>query len=277
MGVIMTTPPFSHLDPGRPGLAALLGPPDPRDIYLAPHSDDVCFSIGALAASRRAGTLLTVFSVSRYLADARAALRASVLDVTRRRMAEDTEFARRVGLSARWLGLSEAPIRGEMPFDDAPIAPAVQASREALLAALIGPTLGQRAARRPWLFCPLGVGAHRDHRTVRAIVLSAFGTLAVRYRIGFYEDLHYAADLEARRKALEGLSTHAPALAMTRLRHDLSQDVVRRKMALLGLHASQLPAGWATVERFTPALPMLSGVPHEAVWVVQSDIAQASG
>jgi len=42
------------------------------DIYLQPHSDDVCFSLGALAHRRRRGLLLTVFSIAHMLLHVRA-------------------------------------------------------------------------------------------------------------------------------------------------------------------------------------------------------------
>ena len=39
----------------------------PMDLYLSPHCDDICFSLGALAHRRQAGTLLTILPISGYV------------------------------------------------------------------------------------------------------------------------------------------------------------------------------------------------------------------
>ena len=39
----------------------------PLDLYLSPHCDDICFSLGAMAHRRRAGTLLTILPISGYV------------------------------------------------------------------------------------------------------------------------------------------------------------------------------------------------------------------
>lgn len=273
----MGTTPINYCDPGLPDLHKVLGPPDPRDVYLAPHSDDICFSLGALAAARRAGTLLTVFSQSRFMQDAEAARAAGVPGVTRLRMAEDAEFARRAGLQARWLGLPEAQVRGVPIFGDARIDTLQRQLAAILLRALKGPTIGMRALPRPWLFCPLGIGRHRDHLAVRGAVLSLLAELNQHYRVGFYEDLFYAADCEARRRVIDQPDGPLRGLALLRRRHDLRSGESELKESLLRIHRSQLPDGKDRIADFTPSVPGLEAVPHEAVWVFQSDLDHSPG
>src|SRR5262249_47796818 len=68
------------------------------DVYLQPHSDDICFSLGAFAWRRYHGILLTAFPISGYVALDPDATRPSADWVTRTRIAEDRAFAEQCGL-----------------------------------------------------------------------------------------------------------------------------------------------------------------------------------
>src|SRR5581483_6631685 len=88
------------------------------DVYVSPHSDDICFSLGAFARKRRSGILVTVFPNSAYLAPRPDRLSpASCEDVTRTRMSEDLAFAAACNLVARFLALGCASFYGKHPFD----------------------------------------------------------------------------------------------------------------------------------------------------------------
>jgi hypothetical protein len=92
----------------------------PMDLYLSPHSDDICYSLGALAHRRKAGTLLTILPLSGYLPRRDEVPRPPAEQVTRERMAEDARFAAPCNLQLRFLELGCATYLGhgsnELPW-----------------------------------------------------------------------------------------------------------------------------------------------------------------
>ena len=89
-----------------------------QDVYLAPHSDDIAFSLGQFAKARGQGRLVTVFSRSHFtLRPGLAGL--SVEEVTQMRLAEERRFADVCGLASTPFDLLEAPLRGQPPMDHA--------------------------------------------------------------------------------------------------------------------------------------------------------------
>ena len=90
-------------------------------IYLSPHHDDVCFSLGHLAC-QTGGTLLNAFTISHYTAapvDLPQGRDARIGFVSDLRRQEDLRFAETAGLSRHDLRLSEPPVLGLKPFDPA--------------------------------------------------------------------------------------------------------------------------------------------------------------
>lgn len=93
--------------------------PSASDIYLSPHSDDICFSLGALAKARAQGILLTVFPVSGCTAATHLDKASKTGKVTEMRMAEDAEFARHCKLTPGYLDFDDGPTAGFRAFDPA--------------------------------------------------------------------------------------------------------------------------------------------------------------
>lgn len=261
----------AHDDPLLPGA------PDPGDVYLAPHSDDVCFSLGAFVHARQAGTLLTVFPRSGYHVPAAPGAPASIEEVARMRVAEDARFARACGLRAAYLGFTAAGARGgEQPFDAHRAPEVAERITRPLLAALVGPTIGRVPGAGPLLACPAGIGGHVDHVAVRLVVLRHLRLLEPWYRIGFYEDLHYASDARRRAAGLEALRQALPGRRLLRCVAPLDAGAQSLKMRLVALHASQLTERLRAPHAFTPATPRPSA-PHEALWMLQPARHQSSG
>lgn len=214
------------------------------DLYLAPHFDDICFSLGAYVRRRRRGILLTLFSISRYVArpdelQIKASERTAAISALR--LAEDLAFARQVGLRQLTAGLDEAPVRGREPFDtDKAAADAILLDRQ-VIDAIFAAAPERAAGPRPWLYCPMGIGGHVDHVAVLTIVLKHYEALRASYRIAFYEDLHYAsawtlrvAGLDAARRRPATLSGARRALEASALapRHRRSPRQARPRFAL---------------------------------------------
>jgi LmbE family N-acetylglucosaminyl deacetylase len=254
---------------------AFLDRPDPGDVYLAPHPDDVCFSVGALASERGKGTLVTVFPVTPYRATRQGGGPEGLRAVTCLRMAEDRAFATACGLEPAILPLPDAAARGVAPFDAGDAEALSRRIERPLMRALMGPTLGRRPEPRPWLFCPAGIGGHVDHLAVLACALRHVPLLQRHYRIAFYEDLHYARDAAVRERGLALLASRCQR-ALVRLAHPMDGAAQARKMALVHLYGSQLTPDLAAIGAFTPAFGPQPR-PHEAIWVFQDDRHQRPG
>lgn len=224
-------------------------------VYLSPHYDDICFSLGMTAQRRGGGQLVNVFTTSNYL-DGKLAPAEQVTPI---RDAEDRAFAEASGLERHNLGLAEATVEGFHPFDLAGIEKEV----DALEQPLIGLLQGMAATK---IYCPLGVGRHRNHLSVFLAVVKSFATLREKATIYFYEDLPYASCPAPRMEALKRFAYYFPNNSVSRQATILKPDETAKKMALVGLYKSQHPQG-IRQEEFSPADPQ-TPVPHEGYWEV---------
>ena len=154
-------------------------------IYLQPHSDDVCFSLGAFAYRRHCGILLTIFPISAYVALRRANTRRTAEWVTKVRIAEDRAFAEACGLNSQLLELRDAALFGHQPFDLGWVEENLQRIKLPVLNALLTPPPNMPLHGRPG-FCARGwnFSGHVDHVAIRMLVKSklrsAFATLPYR-------------------------------------------------------------------------------------------------
>ncbi len=248
--------------------SAGLGIPNPRDVFISPHSDDVCFSLAGLAHLRQAGRLLNVFSISPYTAERHQQHSDNTRGVTRRRCAEDGLFAQACGLTLESLEFKDAMARHEHPFD-ARHSEGISRQIEAkLLASLVGPMLGLAPINKPWMFVPSGIGGHVDHLAVLIVILRHMSVLAKVYRIAFYEDLFYASHAMSRQHAISALKASLKARQLNRLHLSLDLKMQALKLELVQIYASQLTDNLKTIKAFTPA-ENEQAVPHEALWVLQ--------
>jgi len=240
------------------------GDVSPRDIYLQPHSDDICFSLGAFAHKRHCGILLTVFAVSAYVPLRPGAARAAAETVTKTRQAEDKAFAEACGLSTEDLDLKDAALMGQQTSNQGWADENLQRIKSPLLDVLVGAPAEKSLQVRPWLFCPSGIGGHVDHVAVRMLVHQNYDVISQRYRIGFYEDLYYASSAAARMVGIGNLFHAMRDRKLHRHVFPLGDDVAK-KVALIQLYSSQFLTLPQTLEQFTPALEP-PNAPHEAIW-----------
>jgi LmbE family N-acetylglucosaminyl deacetylase len=238
--------------------------PSPLDLYLSPHSDDICFSLGALAHKRHIGTLLTILPISNYALTLPDRARPSADDVTRARKAEDMAFARSCGLTAGFLDLRCIRHLGRSSRDLGWVEENAQRIEPVLIKAINDHAAPIKPGLRPWLFCPGGIGGHIDHVAVRIVVARNFDRLARRYRIGFYEDLHYASQALVRAMGLAALLEGLPGRTLQRHAWPL-RELAGTKLALIGLYPSQFNEPPQSLGDFTPYVGTASE-PHEAIW-----------
>lgn len=166
-----------------------------RVLFVAPHPDDVCFSVGALAAETSVSKhLVSVFSESAWSEPSWTGGRDSD-SVTAAKRSEDCEFATACGLEPHFIGLPDPSVR-RPPSPKGPVHHCRMKSKDdpALIAAA-EEGLGRLLDQRPFdlVVGPLGVGRHRDHvlcnRAVRAAAHKR------RIPVAYYEDLPYSQKL----------------------------------------------------------------------------------
>jgi len=254
-----TAPVNSAVEAPRLSLEVVMD--ESEHIFVSPHRDDVCFSMGGLAAAV-GGHLINVFTQSQYTVGTENDFSLSTVQwVTQVRRQEDWAFIQECRLRETDLQWPEAPLRGYAPFDGHERDGEASKLEPELVRTLdtLGNTLG---ARSLWLFAPMAIGHHRDHLIVRDIVLRNIEHLQQRYHIAFYEDLHYASRREHRIHGIDDFVT-ATAGAFSRTVLPLG-ELAARKLFLIQRYASQfetLPTG---LEQFTPA--DAESRPHEAIW-----------
>jgi hypothetical protein len=237
-------------------------------IYLAPHHDDVCFSVGELA-SQTGGALLNAFTISRYVAapvDLPDEPDAQVALISNLRRQEDLRFTGAAGLARHDLGLSEPPVLGLKPFDLSGIADEVRHLSARLIPLLLDLLPRGGDPRRAALYCPMGIGGHRNHLSMLLAVRGAYPALAQRCAIFLYEDLHYASNARARQQGLALVAKVFAGAELSPIVMALDPLATERKMRLVSLYASQ-HAQPPQLTDFTPASGLSPG-PHEIVWRV---------
>ncbi len=237
-------------------------------VFLQPHRDDTCFSLGAFAAGQRGSLMITICTVSSWVHPEAVRVRLSQQDVTALRRAEDKAFADDAGLALQDLGLLEAPLLGWSPWDLSRTKDNQRRVEGPLMAALARIAQAQPAGDRPWLFCPAGIGGHIDHLAVRNTLLLHWAQLAQQFRIAFYEDLHYASRFRTRRDGLAGLFSATRGRNLSRWVHLLDDGSITRKCGLIAHYGSQIARAPADLCDYSPSTFPRSA-PHEAIWTVE--------
>ena len=157
-----------------------------RIAVLSPHRDDAVFSIGRwMRRWISVGVSVTVWNV--YTRTNYGPWLAPGGDVTTGRAFEDKSALRKVASSieTRSASLLDAPLRLQrdvsrvMQQDARAVRPCDVAQVRQLIARVKGDLI----------IAPLGLGGHIDHLTVREAATETFPET----RLGFYEDLPYAA------------------------------------------------------------------------------------
>jgi hypothetical protein len=237
-------------------------------VYLSPHNDDVCFSIGHIA-SRFRGDLVNLFTRSCYVAvdielPSNEEERIEVISQLRRQ--EDQRFTEATGLVRHDLGLSEPALIGYGPFDLRDVETEADALSERLIPFLSSMLPGEGDPSAASLYCPMGIGGHRNHLSTLLAVRNACDDLSRRCTVFLYEDLPYAHDPRARQDGLRRAANLFVGVRFSSIVMALSADESERKMGLINLYASQHPHVPRIVD-FTPASRRASGL-HEIVWKV---------
>lgn len=201
----------------------------PLALFVSPHPDDVCFSLGALVSRLAVEKhLLTVFSRSAWAAPSWRGPR-TVDEVSAARTSEDARFCAALGLTYHAFALPDASVRS-------PGKPRAASGDEGELRLRAEGHLRELARANAFhlLFVPLGLGAHPDHLVSRLAaerVAAETGSGLV-----FYEDLPYAS-----KQSFLGIERHVKsAIGCPRSTVYGGQVLLAEKLRLAALYESQI-------------------------------------
>jgi hypothetical protein len=227
-----------------------------HDLYLSPHFDDICFSLGAFASRRRQGILLTFFSnsihVAKHTDNPGRAIGNRLAVVSTLRRDEDLAFAQKVGLHQVVAGLDEATFRGRGSWDTEKSADDAVLLNHSVMNAIAAAVQSRPIRPRPWLYCPMGIGGHVDHLSILRIIIENYHVLQAAFRIAFYEDLHYASNWRARVIGLARFHNLVAPLTPRRFMHLVGD--AQHKLKLINLYRTQFAHLPTSIRRFTPQL-----------------------
>lgn len=231
-------------------------------VVLSPHSDDACFSLGRMLEMNPGSVLFNLYTRSDFTGSGRIHPEVA----TRLRRAEDAAFASRLGLQVEDLALPEALLRGRASFD----LHGIEGDASELAHVLCPRLLDMGAAAGPHrvdLFCPLGVGGHRDHVATLMAIVENLAALAEHFRISFYEDLPYASDPSKREIATARLKAWLAPRVMARKVLAFDEGQFAGKLELARLYRSQISIILDSAQLIPAASP--APAPHEAWWTLE--------
>ncbi len=227
-------------------------------VVLSPHFDDACLSLGGVLCALHGATLVNIFTRSLWLPQSPNE-RATEEQVRAIRESEDRAFAAHCGLARHDLQVRDPGAQGRNSLDLLHLEQDVADATPALLRKL-DELAGEE---RSFLFCPMGIGRHVNHRATAEIVLRHLEPIRQKYDLLFYEDLPYAANPYRR---LGGLGRVRRRLRGSALRRQVFLLDWPEKEALIGLYPSQFPPP-PSRRQFRPAALWPLGF-HEAFWSI---------
>jgi LmbE family N-acetylglucosaminyl deacetylase len=224
-------------------------------VALAPHPDDVAFSIGGLVgalALTRAACVVTVCGPATWAPGLPPG--TAPAEIAAIRDEEDERWCRLIGARRVALGFSDSSLRGfddDTELTDPPDAAAGEIGR-AVRSTLL-------ACAAACVLCPMALGGHVDHRIVRDAAVGAVGPHG---RIAFYEDLPYAVGLPEDAIAAAARTLGAPTPVVIPLAQGIGA-----KLAIAAQYRSQLrPCDERDIELHARAVGGRTG-PAERIWL----------
>lgn len=156
-------------------------------VVLSPHLDDAAFSVGAclLSGLFPRASVINIYSRSGYRIDSLG----EESEVTHRRMQEDREAMRLLGIAASYWGFPDTSLKPEYPDEPSYLNPAADPKSDKSYSAVSERIADVVRTRRAALFLsPLGLGYHIEHRIVAEV---CHGFLQEGMFVAFYEDGSY--------------------------------------------------------------------------------------
>jgi hypothetical protein len=237
-------------------------------LYLSPHHDDVCFSIGHIAR-QQGGDLINLFTRSEYavapipLPTERL---ARIEAVSRIRRDEDVRYCQACGLSRHDLQLSEPSLFGIGSRDSRDLEDEIASLSTRLLAFLEKRLSAVNDSGAIALYCPMGIGGHRNHLSTLMTIRKNIDLIQRTCTVFLYEDLHYASDPAIRKAGIKRAKTIFKGRRLNRFVTRLPWAAVQQKMEDVGIYLSQ-HLHPPEITKYIPA-SNVAPVVHESIWKV---------
>ena len=208
-----------------------------RRVYLSPHYDDICFSLGSFVESHPGGTIINLFTRGDHLAGRPSngvPEEEEIARVQRLRRQEDEAFARSRDLTQIDLGLDEPMVRGRRSRDHSGLSEDM-AQLAVPLMKVLGQLAGEAEGTRPIVFCPAAIGGHTNHLATLNVVLENLPQIESTFHVLFYEDLPYASVEIDRVRDLARLANGLPDRRPKRWVWQLTHTSAQRKLESIAL------------------------------------------
>lgn len=176
------------------------------NIYLSPHFDDACFSIGGIIQASQKGYLINIYTKSDHVENIFIAqqLKSHHKAISTLRKQEDMAFVNSCKLTAINLNFKEPKLLGINPFDLNNINNDVAFLNKHLIKVVLD-IIQSRKSQIYQIFCPIGIGGHRNHVSTTLSILKNINFIREKAKVYFYEDLPYANNPSLRYQGLRRL------------------------------------------------------------------------
>lgn len=258
-------------------------------LFLSPHFDDAVLSCGAtIHQLRAAGEQVVVLTVMGGKPEANRVPDTPIVrelharwregaDPVSARLQEDIAALSTLGAQAQhlvvWMDCVYRVSRSGQPLyptGDAIFADSIPA--DDLAAQWLPTVILPLVATMRFLYAPMGVGNHVDHRIVRnwAIELKKQNPPVA---LKFYEEYPYSKDRSAVDKALAFYSSHKPVYRLQAETVPVAEADVSAKLRAMACYTSQISSFWDSIETMQAAarkamIQSGDGNPAERYWTL---------
>ena len=238
-----------------------------KHIFISPQHDDVCFSLATTISKNNNSHILNLFTRSNFTSQAsHGSLNSDQIieSVSKIRDLEDESFAEKLALGRTNFSLVDASVKRNNPFDLFEIQNEVNDISSQILPELV--KMLNQSKGDNYIYCPMGVGRHRNHLSTLISILDNFNDIQSRSKVFFYEELPYSSIKDSKIEAVNRLKKAFPNNQLIRHVSMLSGSQFKKKMQLISIYKSQLST---TIQcnSFIPYDDFIT-LPHEAYWEV---------
>jgi hypothetical protein len=170
-----------------------------NNIFLSPHNDDICFSIGSLVHSLKSGHLINIFTISKYLINQNYKNKINnnaVKQITNIRNKEDIKFAKFCKLKRHDLKIKDTSVTGIGDCSKKKLKFQI-----ALLEKKLIPLLFKLYDKDKIniIYCPMAIGGHENHMSTLITMTKNFKIFEKKMNFLFYFDLPYSSNEKIRK------------------------------------------------------------------------------
>lgn len=249
----------------------------PPHIFISPHRDDACFSLGATISLLGGGHLINIFTESSYTAHPSLSTNTPPLGndiVTAIRNREEGQFCATANLTRHELGFADTTLRDiswSVNDDQNSLKEPTQQAKLIMvpLGSLLQELTNNNAGKVFTIYCPMAIGNHRDHlSTFLAMLMIRYQSRLPSLQWFYYEDLPYASWLGERERGIARFKEMMGNKNWNKSYIPLRPDQITRKMELVNIYSSQHHREPISKDFFCSDSWRLG--PHESLWTQSS-------